>query len=163
MKLSAHQERFFWTTAKELLASPKVQLMNQFIQHGETTCLTHSLCVAYLSYCFCIRFDLAVDYQSLIRGALLHDFFLYDWHEKGDRKGLHGFTHPHTALKNAKTYFTLTPKEEDIIKKHMWPLTLSFPRYKESFIVSFADKYCSLQETFNLSSSAFLKRKLSKE
>jgi uncharacterized protein len=151
LKLSIKQEQFFWDIANELLASSKVQSMDTFMQHGETSCLTHSLAVAYTSYCFCVHYDLNIDYKALIRGALLHDFFLYDWHEKGDRKGLHGFTHPHAALKNAKTYFTLIKKEEDIIQKHMWPLTLTLPRYKESFIVSFADKYCSLQETLHLS------------
>ncbi|NTW07521.1 MAG: HAD family hydrolase, partial [Syntrophaceae bacterium] len=36
--------------------------------------------------------------------------------------------------------------EADIIQKHMWPLTLVPPKYKESFIVSFADKYLASRE-----------------
>jgi uncharacterized protein len=31
----------------------------------------------------------------------------------------------------------------------MWPLTLIPPKYKESFIVSFADKYLSSKEFIN--------------
>jgi uncharacterized protein len=158
MKFSQEHEHFFWEVASKVLADPNVVRMDTFTQHGETSCLSHSLAVAYSSYFFCVRLDIDIDAKALIRGAMLHDFFLYDWHEKGDRKGLHGFTHPHTALKNAMTHFTLTPKEKDIIKKHMWPLTLfTMPRYKESFIVCFADKYCSLQETVNLRSRIYSK------
>jgi uncharacterized protein len=39
--------------------------------------------------------------------------------------------------------------EEDIIRKHMWPLTLVPPKYKESFIVSFADTYLASKEFVN--------------
>jgi uncharacterized protein len=53
------------------------------------------------------------------------------------------------AVANAKKYFSINEIEEDIIKKHMWPLTLIPPKYKESFIVSFADKYLSSKEFIN--------------
>ena len=79
---------------------------------------------------------------------MLHDFFLYDWHDKNHPK-LHGFKHPYIALENAKERYDLSTKEEDIIKKHMFPLTLIPPRYKESYIICLADKICSLLETFH--------------
>ena len=36
--------------------------------------------------------------RELIRGALLHDYFLYDWHipDKENPHKLHGFYHPGT-------------------------------------------------------------------
>ena len=37
-------------------------------------------------------------------------------------------------------------KEKEIIKKHMWPLTFSPPKYLESFIVTIVDKYCAFKE-----------------
>jgi uncharacterized protein len=40
--------------------------------------------------------------------------------------------------------------EKDIIEKHMWPLTLRLPRYKESYVVLMVDKYCAFSETLNL-------------
>jgi uncharacterized protein len=40
--------------------------------------------------------------------------------------------------------------EKDIIEKHMWPLTLKLPKYKEAFIVSFVDKYCAFMESIRL-------------
>jgi uncharacterized protein len=82
-----------------------------------------------------------------VRGALLHDFFLYDWHIPDKTRRWHGFTHPRIALENAKKYFKLNEKEKDIILNHMWPLTVKFPRSREAFIVCIADKICSIIET----------------
>lgn len=98
------------------------------------------------------------DAKSVAIGALLHDFFLYDWqNEKVDynsidvkRKAfapkLHGFVHPLIAYNNAEKYFPqlMNGKIKDIIVKHMWPLTMRPPKYTESWIVCFADKNCSL-------------------
>jgi uncharacterized protein len=58
----------------------------------------------------------------------------------------HGFAHPKIALKNAKKHFVVNKKEEDIIVKHMWPITIVPPRYMESYIVTFADKVLSSRE-----------------
>ena len=42
-------------------------------------------------------------------------------------------------------------REKDIIKKHMWPLTISaVPMCREAWIVTMADKWCSLMETFHV-------------
>ena len=52
--------------------------------------------------------------RELVRGALLHDYFLYDWHTRKSAKGLkelHGFSHPETALRNAGRDYRLTPCE----------------------------------------------------
>ena len=40
-------------------------------------------------------------------------------------------------------------EEKDIILKHMWPVTIKLPKYKESYIVSSVDKYCALAESLN--------------
>ena len=151
MRLTHNEEAYFIAYMAPLLDHPEIQRMDQFIQHGHTTCLKHSLTVAYYSYVFSKYLHLDIDYDSLLRGALLHDFFLYDWHIKESHKGLHGFRHPSIALKNAKKYFTLTSIECDIISHHMWPLTPSPPRSKEAYIVMLMDKWCSLRETLNRS------------
>lgn len=132
----------------ELLSAPAVQKMAAFIQHGDTTCLQHVMAVAYFSLRLSRCLHVRCHQREMIRGALLHDFFLYDWHEKRGHHSWHGFTHPAAALRNASLLCPLTKRERDIIVKHMWPLTLKFPRYRESYIVCLADKICSLQETF---------------
>lgn len=130
----------------DLIDHEMVTKMQDFVQHGGISCLEHSIYVSYLSFRVCkmLRFD----YCSAARGGLLHDFFLYDWHIDKQHEGLHGFTHPKTALKNADRFFCLNHIERDIIRNHMWPMTIRFPRYKESFVVLMIDKYCTLKEIF---------------
>ncbi len=116
-------------------------------QHGATSVFDHSVHVASASLAFVETFHLTVNTSELVRGALLHDYFLYDWHEKENRpQKRHGFTHSATALENAKNDFTLTAREEDIIVKHMFPLTPLPPKYKESWVVCIADKGCAAEE-----------------
>jgi uncharacterized protein len=129
----------------DLINHEMIVSMNNFTQHGNVSCLEHCINVSYSSYIICKR--LGLDYRSAARGGLLHDFFLYDWHTDKPYKGLHGLVHPRIALNNAIKYFDLNEKEKDIIQKHMWPLTMRPPRYKESFIVLCVDKYCAFMET----------------
>ncbi len=104
--------------------------MKNYMQHGNVDCLEHSLYVSLTSYLVCRRMGL--DCRSAARGGLLHDFFLYDWHVEKPRAGLHGLVHPGTALRNANSYFSLNAREHDVIGKHMWPLTITPPKYKET-------------------------------
>jgi uncharacterized protein len=121
--------------------------MDGYIQHGDTSCLKHTIAVAYYSIMLAELMGINYKKRDLIRGALLHDYFLYDWHKANKR--LHGFTHPGAALFNADRDFELSTTEREIIKKHMFPLTLSPPTCRESWIVCMVDKACSLYETFN--------------
>lgn len=150
MDLSKSEKAYFSECVSELLRSDRVRLMDTFVQHADVSCLDHCVSVAYTSFWLSRRLGISVDGRSMIRGALLHDFFLYDWHEKNGRKGLHGFTHPRTALENAQRQFQLNDREKDIILRHMWPLTPVPPKYRESFLVSFSDKFCSVMETLRL-------------
>jgi len=139
----------------DLLKHERVQSMKNFIQHGDTTCFEHSLYVSYTS--FVVSKKLGLDYRSTARGALLHDFFLYDWHIKGNSEGLHGFSHPRVALRNALEYFELGAIEREIILKHMWPLTPALPLKKEAMVVTMVDKYCSIAETVKFNSNTHIK------
>jgi len=118
-----------------------------FIQHGHTSVYTHCISVAYTSCQIAAWLNLKVDVQKLVRGALLHDYFLYDWHDAASPP-FHGFTHPKRALSNACRDFKLSSLECDIISRHMFPLTPIPPLCMEGWIVNIADKYCSLRETF---------------
>ena len=56
--------------------------------------------------------------------------------------------HPKLALLNASMRFSLNAMEKDIIVHHMWPISRQRPQYKESFVVSFVDKYVAVLEYF---------------
>ncbi|WP_019912166.1 putative ABC transporter permease [Paenibacillus sp. HW567] len=148
---SAVRSPFRYTDAEEysacvadLLAHEQVQRMDRFIQHGRTTCLKHSQAVSLLSYRICRTCRL--DYRSAARGGLLHDLFLYDWHDSAAGGRWHGFTHPKVALRNAEDILSLNRIERDIIVKHMWPLTPAVPRFRESWVVCLADKIIACHE-----------------
>ena len=48
---------------------------------------------------------------------------------------------------NAQRDFELSEKEKEIIRKHMWPLTIIPPTCREAWIVNSADTFISLMET----------------
>lgn len=136
----------FMSIIKDIITNKTVQKMKNFKQHYETSCFDHCLIASY--YCFICCKKLNLDYISCCRAAMLHDLFLYDWRKRENgRTGLHAFTHPKTACVNAKKLFFITEKQTDIILKHMWPVTFSLPKYKESYILTFVDKYCALNES----------------
>jgi len=126
-----------------------VQSMKHFIQHGSTTTYEHCIRVAKFCYWLNRRFHLNANERTLLVGALLHDFYLYDWHEKCSWHRLHGFRHPFFACRNARRVFGIGEQEANIIESHMWPLTLRhMPKSREAAIVCIADKWCSLQEIY---------------
>lgn len=89
------------------------------------------------------------DYNALIRGGMLHDFYFYDWRKDRSKMKSHLRSHPETAIKNAKEYFDLTETEIDIIRNHMWPITLTkFPKTKEGKLIMMMDKKVSIKEFF---------------
>ncbi|MBQ9674257.1 MAG: HD family phosphohydrolase [Ruminococcus sp.] len=141
---SVQDAREFYLCIDDLLQSEAVQSMKKFTQHGTTSTFDHCIVVAFRSFLFCKKFHL--DYKAAARGGLLHDLFLYDWHDKQTRSKLHGFYHPGIALKNAENSFSLTDKEREIIKKHMWPLTVIPPTCREAYIISYYDKVCTSRE-----------------
>lgn len=145
----------YYAVVGDLLVQPMVLTMSAFPHHGQVNCLQHSMFVSYASYCICRR--LGWDKDAAARGGLLHDLYLYDWHKKEAYHKLHGFTHPRAALRNAATLTPLSSLEEDIILKHMWPLTLNlWPRHRESMVVSLVDKLCSVAETLGICNPRFL-------
>ena len=132
----------------DVLADEKVQEMRSFVQHGCVSTYEHCINVAKLSYRINKRFALHCDLQALLIGAMLHDFYLYDWHNDNGEHPLHGFTHARLAGKHAKQYFNPGKETIQIIQCHMWPLNLpDIPRSKEAWVVCIADKCISLQET----------------
>lgn len=135
--------------AGNIISSPVVQKMKTFNHHSHTNCFEHSVHVSYYNYLICKK--LGWDTHSAVKAGLLHDLFLYDWHghkpEAGER--MHGFEHPTKALKNAQSSFPITRKEGDMIAKHMFPLTVTPPRYKETYVIIMTDKFCSVCEVMD--------------
>ncbi len=137
----------------DILRSDNFKSSAKNIQHSNVSVMKHSMKVAYASMWITKKLRLKCNKEDLVRGALLHDYFLYDWHDDEHRglKNLHGFYHPGVALKNAMAEYTLTDRQKNIISSHMWPLTLRhIPKCKEAWVVTAADKYVSTMESLRL-------------
>lgn len=158
MKELSNNDEEFQRIIKELINNGTVQEMKNYRQHYETTCFDHCYMAAYYCYLICKKYHL--DYKSATRSAMLHDLFLYDWRvRQPDRKGFHAFTHGKKACENACKLFDLNEKEKDMIIKHMWPVTIEFPKSIEGFILTLVDKYCALSESFEvIKSRLFMKQ-----
>lgn len=135
-------EREFMGIVAPLLSNPLVSSLEKYRHHYQKNRLEHCLDVAWQSYRIARKWRL--DTRMIVRGALLHDLFHYDWLHEGPR--WHGFRHPRIALENARKVMPLTKKEENIILRHMWPLTIIPPLYPEAWIVSTVDKYCCTKD-----------------
>ncbi|MCC8102307.1 MAG: HD domain-containing protein [Clostridiales bacterium] len=117
-----------------------------FLHHRKITVYDHSVHVAEVSLKIAYFLPVTVDEDSLIRGALLHDYFLYHRNESVKTYVLHGYRHPMMAAENAKKDYGINDIEENIIRRHMFPLTPIPPKYREAWIVCIADKYCAALE-----------------
>ncbi len=133
---------------KDITENSSVVSLKEHVQHMKGSRYKHCYEVAF--YTYVITKKLGLDYISATRGAMLHDFYFYDWRNKGveGQKRFHAYRHPRIALNNATENFDLNDLEKDIILKHMWPLTIRLPRFSESYIVTFVDKYCAMKEFF---------------
>lgn len=84
----------------DILQSGNFKSTNSFIQHGSVSVHSHSIRVAECSLKlekFLEKLGIHCHERDLVRGALLHDYFLYDWHDKYSHEKLHGFHHPNVA------------------------------------------------------------------
>lgn len=145
--LNENNSEGFFDVVADVYFTDEVQSLKQYEQHLEIDRLQHITTVAFLSYKICQK--LGWDYESASKAAVMHDLVYYDWRdgETGKWHKFHGYKHPNYACLNAKElYPSLTSKQENIIRRHMWPLTIIPPKYREGMVVTFADKYCATRE-----------------
>lgn len=138
---------------KQLLESLKhnkyVLQMKRFKQHGFVNTYQHSCNVTHVALRLASLFHIKKKKrQNIIVGAMLHDFYLYDYHNgRVTKYGLHALSHPLVAANNAEKTFHITSRQKDIIKTHMFPSTIVFiPKTIEGWIVNLSDKYCAVCE-----------------
>lgn len=147
IKLDTEDALRFRGILTEVCRNSRLLSSNQFMQHGTTSVFRHSVSVAYVSFYIARKYHIRVNEEALIRSALLHDYFLYDWHEKDASHKWHGFYHAGKALRNAMEDFELSEIEQNAIARHMFPLNPIPPRCREAWIICLADKICSSGET----------------
>ena len=68
----------------EICNGEKYLSLKNYVAHGVTSVYDHSLSVAKNSYAYAVSRGVKCDLRALVVGALLHDYFLYDWHKLVD-------------------------------------------------------------------------------
>lgn len=136
----------FTNVAEEIVSHHEYE-QTKSIKHHDESVYEHSMKVAYYSYLIAYKSNL--DWKSCIRGALLHDFHLYEFNKRSNISIIkdsisHAINHPKIAYKNASKYFELNCMEKDIIVGHMFPFGM--PKSPEAWIVSFVDTYIAIFE-----------------
>ena len=147
-KLSENEKKLIST----MQADSNIKKMHSYPHHGSITVFDHSMNVVMTSLHIAKKLSLTKEQcENIIIGGMLHDFFLYDWHEGRIRKdGIHCWLHPKVALYNADKLFRLNKNQRNIIRSHMFPATLLHPPIcREAWIVSTADKICAVKEYFS--------------
>lgn len=142
--LKPKDKELVFKCVERLNKETEFETLKAYKHHCKTSTYRHSIGVAYFSLWMIRLLRIKCDEEELIYGALLHDYFLYDCH--AGEKSLHWFKHPAVSAKNAKRDWQISKVQENMIKRHMFPLTLVPPRYKQSIIVSLVDKGCAIYE-----------------
>ena len=140
-------EREFFALTRDMRRSHQFRAMRKYRHHVKGSVYDHTLKAAYLCYRHHKRFGGKIPLDEFVRGAMLHDYYLYDWHDRLSGHRLHCFTHPRTALHNALTdYPTLTAAQQDMILRHMFPLIPSPPRTAAGWLLCLYDKIAAISD-----------------
>ena len=141
--------RDFLSLVRDIIRSDEFRSMKQYKHHVKCSLYDHSVKVAYLCYKHHLRFGMKTDIADFVRGAILHDYYLYDLHGDGASHRFHWFKHPKAALQKAlEKYPCLTYTQRDMIVHHMFPLTLMPPKTAEGWLVCLYDKIAAVSDRF---------------
>ena len=147
-KLLNSVDKEYLDIVKPILEHNEFIKRKEYHHHEDESVYYHSLCVSIFAYKFAKKYNL--NYKDAAIGGLLHDFYYEDWQTNNIKvKNIfkkHGFIHASEAVENSYRYFPelMNDRVENIIKRHMFPLNITPPRFKESWVVTMADKRCSL-------------------
>jgi uncharacterized protein len=140
----------YWDYTSDLLCDELVRSMVNFRHHDTITTHYHSLYVSYCVCRHCCNLKLK-NSREIVRAALLHDFYLYEWYTvKHDE--YHIFYHPKEAVKNIEEHFgTLSSMQRDMILSHMFPASKQFPNSVGAWLLTMADKRCAMEDYLSVS------------
>lgn len=142
MNLNSIDDEYLYIV-NEILEEKEFDRLKDLVHHGLNR-YDHSLKVSYYSYK--ISKFLKLNYESSAKAGLLHDFFITSNDQSAKDRMKSMFVHPKIAVENSNKYFKINKVEEDIIKSHMFPMSLFIPKYAESWVVNTVDKVVSIAE-----------------
>lgn len=146
MKISNEEKERLENIYQTFLNDKKIKKMKDIPMHRGSNCYEHSFKVAKYAIKKALRYK-EVNLEVVLIGAILHDYYLYDWRTDSSKKKGHAKNHQIIASENASRDFMISNKVKKVIESHMWPLNIkNFPNTKEARIVSLSDKHVALLE-----------------
>lgn len=157
MKKNKKTEEWF-EIINPIITSEEFLKRKTFRHHGNVSVYDHCMKVSYRAYS--MAHALHLDYKSAAIAGILHDFYTTPWQDVNIKQPIlkmHAFSHAKDALENAKNYYPeyLNPNIENAILRHMFPLNITPPTHLTGYIVTIADKVCSMD--FLMSKEALVK------
>ncbi len=155
----------WFSIVKPYINNNEFQKRRLFLHHKNSSVWQHSINVSFKAFKYAKK--IGADKRVCAIAGLFHDFYPQAWLYSEElykfdasylkriqlREPLfqkHGFTHAREAYDNFIKYFPeeKNKKIENCIKRHMFPLNIVPPKYKESWIITFTDKQDSIKDTF---------------
>lgn len=162
MKISQEEKDRLENLYQTFLHDEKIQQMKEIPMHRGSNCYEHCFKVARKGIRHALKYHKkGINLELVLIGAILHDYYLYDWRKDKSKRKRHGSDHPFIAANNAKRDFDISDPVREIIERHMWPINLNkWPDTTEARIVSVSDKAVTIGEA--LTSKAYKKKKREK-
>ena len=160
MEITLEKKQQLEEIYQSFLNDERILKMKEISMHRGSNCYIHSFKVAKLAVKRALRHKKG-DLEVILIGAILHDYYLYDWRVDRSKMRHHMSSHPYTAAENAERDFGIHEPIKKVIQSHMWPVNFKdFPKTKEARIISNADKAIYLKEI--ISSKRFKKKRADK-
>ena len=154
----------WYEIVKPIILSDEFQ-KRQKMKHHDESVWDHCIAVSFKAFQYSKKFK--VDSRNCAIAGLMHDFYPHAWqyskelYDLGDTYAYyflphvkkpklfkqHGFVHAREARDNFKKYFGELSNEkiDNAILRHMFPLNIKPPRYKEGWVVTLADKVVTMK------------------
>ena len=86
----------FKSIVNDIAKNESVLALREHVQHIASSRYSHLMEVSYYTYKICKKLNL--DYISAARAAMLHDFYFYNWRNKGNRYNSFGYIRTRTII-----------------------------------------------------------------
>lgn len=142
-------ENNYYEIVESILNNPEFLKRKHYAHHDKITVYDHSLRVSLMSYRIAKKLRWK-NLNDIAIGGLLHDFYYRDWQSFKEKRPFfkrHAFVHANEALNNSLKYFPelMNDRIINIIERHMFPINIKPPKYKEAWLVSTCDKIISFE------------------
>ncbi len=143
-------EEEFLEIVSPILENEEFLKRKKFKHHGNTSVYEHSFAVSYYAYIWAKKLHLKKKtVKNVAIAGILHDFYYKDWTTIKEKRPFfkkHGFVHAKEAKENSIKHFPnyMNDRITNAIERHMFPLNIIPPKYKEGWLITLSDKYVSM-------------------